>query len=57
MTDETRHSQVSHVEKVLRQIQKICTEKFGGDDEHDALNDIFRIVNFALHGRQPEGDQ
>ena len=35
--------------KALLEIQEICTNKFGGADEHGALNDIFRTVNFATH--------
>lgn len=38
----------------LREIQVICSREFGGEKEHDALNDIFRIVNFALHDAPTE---
>jgi hypothetical protein len=37
----------------LREIQTICSREFGGTREHDALNDVYRIVNFALHGWSP----
>jgi hypothetical protein len=51
MTDETRRSPaetVSHEMRALLEIQAVCMKKFGKpDEEHAALNDIFRIVNFA----------